>query len=123
MQTINTKVDLAADDSATKYLMIARTYLTEHFLCALFTIFVYLIFTNNQISIFLSHTSDEFIKSILVPALAAVLVFLWTFYNKADGKFTVWLQVHLLFISKAVKLRPSGRRCKAAALALPCVAG
>jgi hypothetical protein len=27
------------------------------------------------------------------------------------------------FISKAVKLRPSGRRCKAAALALPCVTG
>lgn len=75
-----------------KYLIIARTYLTEHILCALLTILVYLIFSNNQISIFLTHTSDGFIRSILVPALAAVLAFLWTFYNKADGKFATWLQ-------------------------------
>lgn len=75
-----------------KYLIIARTYLTEHILCALLTILVYLIFSKDQISTFLTDTSDGFIKSILVPALAAVLAFLWTFYNKADGKFAVWLQ-------------------------------
>lgn len=75
-----------------KYLTFARIYLKEHLLCTLLTILLYLVFTNSQIASFISHTSDGFIRSILVPALAAVLAFLWTFYNKADGKFALWLQ-------------------------------
>jgi hypothetical protein len=83
---------MAMNQFENKYLTIARTYLTEHILCTLLTILVYLVFNSNQIANFVKLTSDGFIKSIFVPALAAVLAFLWTFYNKADGKFAVWLQ-------------------------------
>jgi hypothetical protein len=73
------------------YVIIGRGYFLEFALSALITVLTCIFFTTSEISNFLKLISDGLIRSIFVPALAAVLAFLWTFYNKADGKFALWL--------------------------------
>lgn len=74
-----------------KYFAIGYGYFLEFAAAILTTIFVLIFFKSIEISDFLKLVSDGLIRSIFVPALAAVLAFLWTYYNKADGKFALWL--------------------------------